>query len=314
MLELLTNAWQGWQRYTDNGKYAALLVLVLLFLWFRREEKQKVLLIYTTLVAVLCIFPVSAAVLMAYQTRFYDYEWIWNYVPVTLMIAYGGTVFLTGCWKSYQKSIWKCAGMTLAVLAVVVLCGSLDSKAYEDAVEYPEDGQVQALLAVVAGEAAGQEICLWAPENVMASARAYDGNIRLIYGRDMWDAALGGYSYDTYGEVEEKLYLWMCNVEETGTLEYALGPESAGAAEEAVPEAEKASAVVEAENAGADAEAVPETENVIDGAWCVEAARAAGVNRIVLPGNIEAEALGQLAETAQAEVVQYEEYYLLKIG
>lgn len=288
MLELLTNAWQGWRRYTDNGKYAALLLLVLVFLWFRREkEKEKVLLLYATLVTVLCIFPVSAAALMAYQTRFYDYEWIWNYVPVTLLLAYGGTVFLTGCWKSYQESTWKCAGITLAVLALIVLCGSLGSKAYDNAVDYPKDGQVQAVLAA---ETEGQDICLWAPEKVMASARAYDGDIRLVYGRDMWDAALGGYSYDTYGEVEEKLYLWMCNVEETGALEYILAAENAAAME-----------------------AVPETET-IDGVWCVEAARAAGVNRILLPGNVTAEAIGQLAELAQAELVQYEEYYLLKIG
>ena len=61
MLELLTNAWQGFEQYRSGGKYIALLLTVLLFLWFgRKENKQKVLLIYTTLVTVMCIFPVSA--------------------------------------------------------------------------------------------------------------------------------------------------------------------------------------------------------------------------------------------------------------
>lgn len=303
MLELLTNAWQGWQRYTEGGKYGALLALVLLFLWLRRnEEKEKVLLVYTTLAAVLCVFPVSAAVLMAYQTRFYDYEWIWSYVPVTLMIAYGGTILITGSWKCYQKSIWKWAGITLAVLGLTVLCGSMGAVTYEDAVDDSGESQVQAALDVLTSESGGQEICLWGPRDLMASVRAYDGHIRLLYGRDMWDASLRGYSYDTYGEVEERLYRWMRNLEETGTLAYTLEADNAAGGSNA--------SGTESAALGAEADA----EIVIDGAWCIEAARVAGVNRILLPGTIAADALGQLAEAAGTEAVPCGAYYLLKVG
>lgn len=306
MLELLTNAWQGWQRYTDGGKYGALLALVLLFLWFRRdEEKEKILLVYTTLAAALCVFPVSAAVLMAHQTRFYDYEWIWSYVPVTLIIAYGGTVFLIGSWKCYQKSIWKCMGITMAVLGLTVLCGSMGAVTYKDAVEDSDESQVQAALAVLTSESEGQEICLWGPRDFMASVRAYDGNIRLLYGRDMWDASLRGYSYDIYGEVEERLYRWMYNLEETGTSAYTLATDNAAGGSNA---SGTESAVLGAETAATDAEIV------IDGAWCIEAAKAAGVNRILLPGTIAADALGQLAEAAGTEAVPCGAYYLLKVG
>ena len=34
MLELLTNAWQGFEQYRSGGKYIALLLVVLLFFWF----------------------------------------------------------------------------------------------------------------------------------------------------------------------------------------------------------------------------------------------------------------------------------------
>ena len=294
MQELLTNAWAGWLRYTDNGKYAALLVIVLLFLWFRREEeKEKVLLIYTTLVSVMCVFPVSAAFLMAFQTRFYDYEWIWNYVPVTLLIAYGGTIFLVGCWEHYKKSVWKCVGITSAVVMLVVLCGNLGENVFDAQTESQERTEAQEILGLLLEDADGQEICLWAPKNIMASARAYDGSIQLIYGRNMWDAALGAYSYETYDEVTETLYLWMCNAEETGELEY----------------------VAESKNmvAGEESKEVTDTaENAIDFAWCLENAKAAGVNRILLPGSIEAENVKQQVDFA-VEVTQLGTYHLLRI-
>ena len=217
MLELLTNAVQGWTQYIQSGKYAALLLVVLLFLWFRgKKEKEKVLLLYTTVVTVMCIIPASAAVLMTYQTRYYDYKWIWNYVPVTLMIAYGGTIFLTECWTQYKKNLWKCAGITAALLVVFVLCTSIGSEQAYSTTASRESEEVQAVLAVLAQEAKTEEICLWAPKEILEEARAYDGNIRLLYGRNMWDVALGGYSYETYDKTVEALYLWMCQVEENG--------------------------------------------------------------------------------------------------
>ena len=269
MLELLTNAWQGFEQYRSGGKYIALLLTVLLFLWFgRKENKQKVLLIYTTLVTVMCIFPVSAVFLMTYQTRYYDYVWIWNYVPVTLMIAYGGTIFLTEGWEHYKKSVWKCVGITVALLALLVLCGNLGQEKYTVSSASREKGEAEAVLAVLAEEAKGQDICLLAPKEIMAEARAYDGRIRLIYGRNIWDAALGGYSYETYSKAQEDLYLWMSEVEETGEL---------------------------------------------NGIQAVEVAREAGVNRILLPDNMEAGELQQLSDVMDTEVTRLGSYYLLKL-
>ena len=231
MLELLTNAWQGFEQYRSGGKYIALLLVVLLFFWFgRKENKEKVLLIYTTLVTVLCIVPVGAVFLMTYQTRYYDYVWIWNYVPVTLMIAYGGTIFLTDSWEHYQKNAWKCVGITVAVLALLVLCGNLNRGQDTIFSESGKKGETQAVLAVLAEQTKEQDICLLAPKNIMAEARAYDGNIRLIYGRNIWDAALGGYSYETYSKAQEDLYLWMSEVEETGELSDIQSVEAAGEA------------------------------------------------------------------------------------
>lgn len=284
MQELLKNAWQGWLHFTEQGKYAALLLVVLLFFWFRREKcKEKLLLVYTTIIAVCCICPVTAAVLMKYQTLFYDYEWIWSYVPVTVMIAYGAVVFWfeqcekrrkeahAGKWNRFYP-----AGLAIIMVAIIALCGRLGS-----AVEGTEPDKVQRqnvgkVLAALEQESEGQEICLWAPKEIMSAARGQNADVRLIYGRNMWEAALGAYSYEVYGKTEEMLYLWMCNAEENGSMTYTT-----------------------------------EDGNIIDGAWCVQTAKAAGVNRILLPNNIIAEELQALLNEAGQAVQQLEGYYLL---
>lgn len=292
MQEILTNAWLGWQRYNDNGKYAALLLLVLLFLWFRRErEKQRILLVYTTLVTIFCIVPVSAAFLMIYQTKFYDYEWIWNYVPVTLMIAYGATVFLSEYWENCKMNIGKCIGVSAVALVVIFLCGSMGQDNYGvETGKQERSGAKEALGLLI--EEGGNDICLWAPKEIMENARTYDGNIRLVYGRNMWDAALGGYSYETYEKTQELLYLWMCNVAETGMVEYA----------------------VETDAGSGSGNFVAETaENIIDSAWCFEAAKAVGVNRVLIPGDILPEELQKLKKAWGMEPELLGAYYLFVV-
>ena len=71
MQELLRNAVSGWQRYTDDGKYAVLLLGILLFYWYQtrsgsktRTQNRELLWKYTVLTAGLAICPLTAVVLM----------------------------------------------------------------------------------------------------------------------------------------------------------------------------------------------------------------------------------------------------------
>lgn len=271
MQELLKNAWQGWENYNDNGKYAVLLLAALLFLWFRKEPiKGKSLLLYTTIMTICCILPVSAVFLMKYQTGFYGYEWVWNYVPVILMIAYGGTVFWAGEWektKKVGKEHGKRDAVIIALLgvAVIALCGRMGQPVFSPEVADEEQELVRSTLQTIADEAGDEEICLWAPKEVMALARATQGDICLVYGRNMWDASLGAYFYEPYTEKEESLYLWMNQAEEQGVA--------------------------------------------ADGAEYVEAAVSAGVNRILLPGNVNQEDIAQLENALGEEAVLLNGYY-----
>lgn len=210
MTELLKNAWLGWQAFMTDGKLAALFMASLIFLWLTyKRTAQKTLLIYTTILAACCVFPVTAAGLMLYQTKFYDYPWIWSLVPMTAVTAYGAVLFLMECWPDWKRSEWKKGLPVLALLlAVLVLSGGLqtDVSGGKDA---ENRRNAEYVLTQVQEEMGKGEICLWAPQEIMEYARETDAAIQLLYGRNMWDGWLDAYVYDEYTEEIRALYEWM---------------------------------------------------------------------------------------------------------
>lgn len=215
-------AWLGWKSYTDGGKIAALLLAALFFLWYyRKKEGNLPFLAYTTVTAICCIFPVTAAILMIYQTKFYDYEWLWSLVPVTAAIAYGIVLLLAECWDGFQISQWrKGLPVTVLLLAVILLAGGMGRPAWDRAEQAKERQQAYGILDEIMELCPEGELCLWAPQEIMAYARERDSHIRLPYGRNMWDNSLNAWAYDTYDERTTALYQWM---EQAGKAEVADG-------------------------------------------------------------------------------------------
>ena len=84
MMTLLQSALTGWTDYTQHGKFAALLLLAILYLGFvlygsgkesnasGAEKARKRLYLYGALVTFGCICPVTALILLKYQTAFMD--------------------------------------------------------------------------------------------------------------------------------------------------------------------------------------------------------------------------------------------------
>ena len=221
MRELLKNAWSGWQNYTDSGKLAALLFAALLFLWFAgKTDRRKGFFGYTAVMAVCCVFPLSAAALMMYQTKFYDYVWIWSLVPLTAVTAWGFVEFLTD--KKIGESRMKRAGIGILAVAVLFLCGNLGKESVDFQAEKRDMQGAEQVISTVSRAGQGKELCLLAPQNIMEYARVLDGKLRLPYGRNMWEHSLNGYSYDEYPAETVNLYQWMCNLEELGDFDDAL--------------------------------------------------------------------------------------------
>lgn len=220
MTELLKNAWIGWHDFTDAGKLAALLLISLLFLWiYYKKTTPKSLLIYATAAAACCIFPVTAALLMLYQTRFYDYQWVWSIVPMTAVTAFAAAVFVTDFLKAYTKGNRpKAAGAVVLLLAAIVLSSGMGTKPWDSQQEQAERKAAEELMAEIEERIPEKEIYLWAPREIMEYARSYDAGIRLLYGRNMWDPALNAYSYDTYSQELLDMEQWMRGEGENGLM------------------------------------------------------------------------------------------------
>lgn len=288
MTELIKNAWLGWQTYTDHGKLPALLLAALLFVWLgRRYREHKTFFLYAAVVTVCCIFPLTAALLMLYQTRFYDYQWIWSLVPMTPVIAYGISEFLTDAAGGTREKITAgFAGLCASAIAVIFLCGGLGEEIWD----VREDSEARAgcveVLAAVRDRADQDNVCLWAPREIMEYARTFDENIRLVYGRNMWDQALNAYSYDVYAQKTRDLYLQMCSLEDTGTF-------TAPSETTADPE-------------GAQDAAVPWEPEAVFGS-----ALAQDVSCIVLPGDTEPEILSRAQDFFDTEAFEVRDYYVM---
>ena len=281
MAELLRNAWMGWFRMTDAGKIMALFLSALLFLWLSRQWKgQKQLLCYSTVMAACCILPMTAACLMLYQTKFYDYEWIWSAVPVTIIIAYAQTRLMEERWHGFRPEAWrKGLPVTLGLLLITLLCGGLGGNDLEPETKKQQKAEAAELLASI--DTQNGTVCLWAPQGIMENARALNGSILLPYGRNMWEESLNAYSYDTYSKEIKDLYLWMC-MAESDHAEYGSNDTSAAA--------EKLSTRV-----------------------CLETARQAGVNLLILPEDTDHALLKEIADYTGIQPEQSMGYYIFQL-
>lgn len=210
----------GWGDYKSGGKLAALLLAVLLFLWFAgKAREQAAFLTYTSVMTVCCILPATAVLFMLYQTKFYDYEWIWSMVPLTAVTAYGCTLFLWWLWTEWEgRGLRRSLPVTLLLVVALFFCGNLGTQAQAREERKVEKEDAYRILEELSEQYPQRELCLWAPREVMEYARETDAGFRLPYGRNMWDASLNAYAYDGYGEKETDLYEWMGQVKESAVV------------------------------------------------------------------------------------------------
>lgn len=279
MTELIRNAWTGRMDFTSGGKLAALFLAALIYLWLSGKWKMhKTLYFYAVSITLCCILPLTAAVLMLYQTRYYDYVWLWSLVPMTAVTAWAAVDVMDWLKEHFHTSKWK-KQFPVAILLFTILMlssGSVEN-VFQPAQERRERQQAWEVLKSVK-EFQDGELCLWAPREILAHAREFDGSVQLIYGRNMWDISLNGYTYDIYPDGLRDLYLWMENVDANGAAEVKDGEQG---------------------------------NIVLNGAECVTVALEAGANCILLPDKIDPQIVQEIAGTVDAELSQAGGYYLL---
>ncbi len=322
MTEFLYNAWSGWTGYTDDGKLPVLLMAVLLFLWFGRKQKeQRALLLYASVMTVCCILPMTAAVLMLYQTKFYNYEWIWSLVPVTAVTAFGLTVFWTE-YRAGNAGQWKkVLPVTLLMLAVLLFCGSLGKSVWDREERKEERARAYSVVERLSGRGAGERLCLWAPREIMEYAREKDAGILLPYGRNIWDGFLNAYSYDIYNEDTVMMEQWMENLSMTGEadmeaelLEDAGAGETDGVNSAAARSGETEDVLQEAEDteSGQPGSGIS-AKQMVTLEECVGKALEQGVNCIMITAESSEEAVARMETALGTGAEVLEGYYLFVI-
>ena len=211
MREYFEKSVNGWLNFSVNGKTIALLFVSIGILWLvQRKNTNKVFRAYLSVMTIACICPVTACFLMLYQTRFYDYPWIWSLVPITGGIAYGVTICNREIWTNLTITKSKKIVVTIAWVGIIVLCGIYGiskSGVYTQNGVKPlsEDGELVVESLCTLDEDTNM---VWAPKEIIAALRQRSG-IKVLYGRNMWDAALGAYSYDEYSEEVKACFEWM---------------------------------------------------------------------------------------------------------
>lgn len=291
MREFLGRAWSGWLEYMGAGKLTAVFFLVLLLLWLLKLEKSRHFTLekYALFLAATCICPVTAGILMKYQTAFYDYQWIWTLVPVTAVIAYGGTLLLDRLVCSDTFSARQKGMLGAAALLLLFLCGAYGNTGTRwSSRDLRQERGKAALVLEQIGE--GGTVCLWAPEEIMAHARGLDGSVTLAYGRNMWQEALNAYSYDTYTPEQREMYVWMVMAGRTGQMDQEIGDYLRVVGE------------------------IPPVGTVLKGEEMMRSAIDLGVNRILLPGCMEENALAELEALLGVPAEKLEDYYLFRLS
>lgn len=192
-------------------------------------NKGKALFFYGAVMYALLFFPISAAVLSKFQSVFFSYNYLWIALPVVPTVAIALTAF-SGSLKSLKKST---AIITVVmVLVLLLLCGNMGVNTKKDVAtnEWKEAElsfeEVKPIIDKMQEIADSDPDALFlAPPSVTKYAHWYSGNIRTLYGRDMWEASLGAYHYDEYSDEVKDLYTWIEFIDAYGIFYYCDGPE-----------------------------------------------------------------------------------------
>lgn len=212
MKEFLTEMQNGLESMNTGGQYLAIFFCSLLFLYLIKPKENRTIRIYSLITAVFLFFPLTAFVIVRYRTGYYDYASLWSLLPVTVVAALGLTEAAELLQKKTVGKRWIRYAGYAGLAAAVALCGTLSpfhtdlekSRGFEKT-----SLQETEVLECLAGQEEWEGLRIWAPDKIVEEARAYDGSLQLVYGRDMWNNALSGYTFDVYSESKKNLYAWM---------------------------------------------------------------------------------------------------------
>lgn len=224
MIALLDSVGKGFGSFVKDGQYLMLFMIALLLLWLTENQSKKDFRMFSFVMLLLLICPLTAKALAFYQTKFYSYEDMWELLPVTAVLSYGlvaaffkmqeAMAWQYGRWKaaaSKKKAVFREILAGVILTALLFLCGTLSpgktmTEEYRGSLFLPESVE-EALGKLQIQE--DTPVFLVAPDEIVAWARIYSGNILLPYGRDLTEPELSAFTYDMYGADLRELHDWV---------------------------------------------------------------------------------------------------------
>ena len=244
--------------YFTDYKLLAVCIAYLLYEYFGKEKPEKPIFLWTSLV----LFP-------------------------TALLAYAACELLLAILPKYGRKEWNkkavTIGMSIAVILVYTMLGNMGDMQVVDEIEAEKrSGYAEALVVM------GDDAVLWGPRELMQYARMQDGDIKLPYGKDMWDERSAAYDGDAYDESLILAYEWMQAVADFDALAKAATDLQLSIDEALVQEASKH----------------------------MEVLRECGVNTIVFPRSAADELVSILQESfpegAGSYLVELEDYAVIR--
>lgn len=201
----MQQAMVGLKEYIAGNGFVLFYLLAMLVCLFRLRElwqsRARKLVWYALAAGIAVLCPITAKILMIYQTAFYPYQWIWSFVPLTAVSAWFLCEFIFS-GKRKQVVLWM---ILVAVLFVYGNQGMITKGT--SAAEFSEE-EVRELLQEVGLENFEKGL-MWAPKEIMEYSRKASGEIKVLYGRSMWEAEAAAYDYEIYLNDLVDLYEWM---------------------------------------------------------------------------------------------------------
>lgn len=175
------------------GKYLALFCLALLIIWLlgreRRGQAGDVLLAYGIIsLAVIIFSPILYFLLQKWKigVEYQVYLWL---LPILIVTAYAAVLLSTSMEQRAgldgEKKKWLCVAACIFVTSMSGTVLPYTSAATK--LKYVDQNAAAAIEAVIAQkEFVEGPVVLAAQQEIVERIRSYDGEILLLYGKDMW--------------------------------------------------------------------------------------------------------------------------------
>lgn len=194
--------------YGSANRLLAVGIAILLYEIFAQQRLTAFMkYVLTALLLVIC--PVTAVILSGILPQGCNRELLWTLVPVTALVAYAGVCFLWDMVPALSGSGKRSLLAVPLVLGVLFLLGNQGRGQQVSA----EEAEKRACYREVA-ECLLEDSVLWGPAELMQWVRANRADVKLPYGKDMWDSAAAAYDGDAYTAELTAAYEWMQQVEE----------------------------------------------------------------------------------------------------